>query len=337
MNEREKQFSFTRAALSTGGRAKSKFLSLLALVIIPGAAGARPDTDVPPEPPFFYYYRGLSALDKGKNQVGAIADFTKAIELSPDYAEAYAARARTKLLKFDKWKYDADGALADYTKAIELNPENWEYYGSRAYLKRLKGDVDGAIADFTKARELPRYGGSDIDRVFVGYNEELKQLILLRQHFIAQGQAVLNTQRPELPEWPYRAYIGPALPADQVAVLTFSAEQFSLLSIDGYRINHNWDGSLFRKTDKKRPPGWEVELLPGHHTLSFYPYSFFHKRGLVGTSVHPIDKEIDVKAGKTYRARMMTQNGGVTGYGRTGNSVTTYSEVWWDVVISEDN
>ena len=29
MNESEKQFSFTRAALSTGGRAKSKFLSVL--------------------------------------------------------------------------------------------------------------------------------------------------------------------------------------------------------------------------------------------------------------------------------------------------------------------
>jgi hypothetical protein len=29
MNESEKQFSFTRAALSTGGRAQSKFLSLL--------------------------------------------------------------------------------------------------------------------------------------------------------------------------------------------------------------------------------------------------------------------------------------------------------------------
>jgi hypothetical protein len=28
MNESEKQFSFTRAALSTGGRAKSKFLSV---------------------------------------------------------------------------------------------------------------------------------------------------------------------------------------------------------------------------------------------------------------------------------------------------------------------
>jgi hypothetical protein len=29
MNESEKQFSFTRAALSTGGRAESKFLSLI--------------------------------------------------------------------------------------------------------------------------------------------------------------------------------------------------------------------------------------------------------------------------------------------------------------------
>ena len=33
MNESEKQFSFTRAALSTGGRAESKFLSLAELAL----------------------------------------------------------------------------------------------------------------------------------------------------------------------------------------------------------------------------------------------------------------------------------------------------------------
>ena len=42
MNENEKQFSFTRAALSTGGRAKTKFLSV---------TQARSENPVAREPP----------------------------------------------------------------------------------------------------------------------------------------------------------------------------------------------------------------------------------------------------------------------------------------------
>jgi len=83
---------------------------------------------------------------------GAIADYTKAIELKPDVAGAYGNRGAAKQIKGD-----LDGAIADYTKAIELKPDHEDLaaaYTARGLTKRIKGDFEGAIADCTKAIEL---------------------------------------------------------------------------------------------------------------------------------------------------------------------------------------
>ena len=58
-----------------------------------------------------------SGYDKAeaKDYNGAIADFTKAIEINPNYAIAYYNRG---FLKNDLKDYN--GAIADYTKAIEI-------------------------------------------------------------------------------------------------------------------------------------------------------------------------------------------------------------------------
>jgi len=78
---------------------------------------------------------------------GAIADFTPAIELDPKAAQiAYRNRALARNLKGD-----ADGAIADYDRAIELDPKNADAYNNRGNIKKSKGDLDGAIADFTSA------------------------------------------------------------------------------------------------------------------------------------------------------------------------------------------
>ena len=47
-----------------------------------------------------------------------------------------------------------DGALADYSQAIQLNPQYGLAYRKRGNAKRQKGDVDGAIADLDRAIEL---------------------------------------------------------------------------------------------------------------------------------------------------------------------------------------
>jgi tetratricopeptide (TPR) repeat protein len=47
-----------------------------------------------------------------------------------------------------------DGAIADFTKAIELDPKNAQVYRERSELRRLTHDYDGAMSDLNKAASL---------------------------------------------------------------------------------------------------------------------------------------------------------------------------------------
>ena len=72
----------------------------------------------------FYYERGVKKSDKGIYK-GAISDYTKAIEINPDYEDAYYERGFAK----ENIK-DYEGAISDYTKVIQLNQDAWDaYYG----------------------------------------------------------------------------------------------------------------------------------------------------------------------------------------------------------------
>ncbi len=79
----------------------------------------------------------------------AIADYTKAIELKPDNADAFINRGRAYL-----FNQTYDQAIADYTKVIELKPDNAEGYNGRGEAYRRKGDYGQAIADYSRALEL---------------------------------------------------------------------------------------------------------------------------------------------------------------------------------------
>ena len=49
---------------------------------------------------------------------------------------------------------DYNGAISDYTKAIELNPNYTKAYYNRGIAKENLGDLNGACADWKKAAEL---------------------------------------------------------------------------------------------------------------------------------------------------------------------------------------
>ena len=95
-------------------------------------------------------------LKRGQDSSGvheydrAIADYTTAIQLKPDFAEAYNDRGFAYYLKGD-----AERAIADYTRAIELRPNYPMAYNSRgvAYMAHGYGAAK-SVLDFDRAIEL---------------------------------------------------------------------------------------------------------------------------------------------------------------------------------------
>ncbi len=107
-----------------------------------------------------------------------IANYSKVIELKPDYAYAYNGRGNA-------WrsKSDYDKAILDYNKAIELKPDDAHAYNNRGNASYDKSDYDKAIIDYNRAIELkPDYANayynrgnawyfkSDYDKAILDYN-----------------------------------------------------------------------------------------------------------------------------------------------------------------------
>ena len=65
---------------------------------------------------------------------GTIADFDRAIELKPDYADAYTSRGFTKFIQGNYY-----GAIADYSQTIALNPDYVDAYINRGFAKSELG------------------------------------------------------------------------------------------------------------------------------------------------------------------------------------------------------
>jgi hypothetical protein len=123
----------------------------------------------------------------------------------------------------------------------------------------------------------------------------------------------------------WQAYNGSALPLNHVAVLK-CPQGFSqavrgngvyVIAVDGISTTLNWDGS--RKRNPYAPAS--IELLAGHHTIMFLPGIGQNETG------DPITKEIDVEAGKVYKAEMTAQFNSSFGNTRKGH--------WW-VEITEE-
>lgn len=131
-----------------------------------------------------HLYCGICREKVEKDYTGAIEDFTLAIQLRPDYGDAYAIRGDSyiKIARYhhavkdltEALKHDltypmqamANRALAkiklknyasateDYTAAIEMAPENAELYSNRGVALIHNGDKKAAMADFDKAIQL---------------------------------------------------------------------------------------------------------------------------------------------------------------------------------------
>ena len=95
-----------------------------------------------------YYNRGVAYKSKDDSE-RAVADFTKAIELNRNFAEAYFNRG-----EIYRGRDDFERAIEDHDIVIRLKPEFAQAYLYRGLGYCAKGDFDHAAADFTKAIEF---------------------------------------------------------------------------------------------------------------------------------------------------------------------------------------
>lgn len=103
-----------------------------------------------------YINRGV-AREKLQDYSGAIIDYTKAIEIVIDTNFAVSYIKRREAYKYRGYAkvnlQDYKGAIDDYTKAIEIGPDYATYY-NRGIAKGNLQDYEGAIDDFTKVIEI---------------------------------------------------------------------------------------------------------------------------------------------------------------------------------------
>ena len=92
--------------------------------------------------------RGSVYLKMG-NSKKATTDFSRALEIDPNYAKAYHLRGLARELAGED-----DEAHKDFTKAIEVDPEYGAAYYSRATLLTKMKQEDAASADMKMVTHL---------------------------------------------------------------------------------------------------------------------------------------------------------------------------------------
>jgi tetratricopeptide (TPR) repeat protein len=114
------------------------------------AGHRRKKRELEPDEAGMYDARGETKKNESDFE-GAIADYTRAIELYPKYSEAYRERGVAKATKKEP---DLDGAMADLDRAVQLDPDDAVAYAGRADVESKRKHYDAAIKDIQKAIDL---------------------------------------------------------------------------------------------------------------------------------------------------------------------------------------
>ncbi|KAB2864480.1 MAG: tetratricopeptide repeat protein, partial [Anaerolineae bacterium] len=99
-----------------------------------------------------YYYRGELLIDYFGNQSAAISDFSNAIELESDFAEAYVARGVAYGLSEN---YEL--ARSDLEKATELNPNESDGFYNLGSIYAHLGLFEESLTSYEQAMDLSQH------------------------------------------------------------------------------------------------------------------------------------------------------------------------------------
>lgn len=103
-----------------------------------------------------YYLMGNECVTHVHDTKAAIANYNKAIELYPEYVDAWVRKGIT--LFNDDHIAEAEECL---THVLKLRPNEFKAFFNRGKLRIHTGDIEGAVADLDKATSLkPQHAGS---------------------------------------------------------------------------------------------------------------------------------------------------------------------------------
>jgi tetratricopeptide (TPR) repeat protein len=95
------------------------------------------------------YFNQAYRKRKNGDTSGAIEDYTRAIQLKPDYATAYLNRGAARYVQGD-----ISAAIQDYDRAIQLKPDYADAYLNQGAAHSAQGDLSTAIQDYDRAIQL---------------------------------------------------------------------------------------------------------------------------------------------------------------------------------------
>jgi tetratricopeptide (TPR) repeat protein len=129
-----------------------------------------PDPPPAPEPPRESSAEAASRFFKSGSDNAAqghyreaVADFDRALELRPDWTEAYYSRGVSRMLL-----KDCAGAIEDYDRAINLKGGGAEAYYNRALARSALGKDKEALSDYDHAiRERNDWPEAYYNRAFL--------------------------------------------------------------------------------------------------------------------------------------------------------------------------
>jgi tetratricopeptide (TPR) repeat protein len=116
----------------------------------PIAAGAPTKNALPANPGDFeeHHRKGRELVQKGQYRA-AIEELTQTIAAKPDMALAWNARGYAYMMLREYAK-----AIDNFDSAIQLSPNYANAFQNRAAARRAKGDLNGAASDLARVKQL---------------------------------------------------------------------------------------------------------------------------------------------------------------------------------------